>query len=144
MHQTLYTGTSSFTEGLKNLSSRSVDSSYNFRRFWFLFLIFPRIGGKITQSCLPMKGYPELGKVLLVESEIREVFACGIRNSGLSDSEYSTKNPESHDQLESRIQVPLTKNSALLPGIWNPQSMAWNVESKTVFVFIAGGESCFI
>ena len=75
----------------------------------------------------------ESGKVLLVESGIREFFACGIRNPGLSDSEYNTKNPEYHDQLE----VPLTKNSDLLPGIWNQQSMAWNLESNAVFVFLA-------
>ena len=107
MHQTLYTGTSSFTEGLKNLSSRSVDSSHNFRRFlFFVFLIFPKeIGAKITQSCLPMNP----GKFCSWNPEFGNFFAFGIRNPGLSDSEYSTKNPESHDQLESRIQVPLRR-----------------------------------
>ena len=79
----------------------------------------------------------ESGEVLLVESGIGEFSACGIRNPGLSDSECSTKNPESHDQFESRIQDPLTKNSDLLPGIWNQQSLAWNLESKAVFVFLA-------
>ena len=43
-------------------------------------------------------GIPESGKF----------FACGIRNPGLWNPEYSLRNPESHWRLESRIQVPLT------------------------------------
>ena len=43
------------------------------------------------------------------ESGIWEIFACGIRNPGLWIPEYSSRNPKSHKQLESRIQVSLTK-----------------------------------
>ena len=48
----------------------------------------------------------------------KEIFAFGIQNPGLW-------NPESHQRLESGIQVPLTKD---------PESMAWNPESKTALV----------
>ena len=37
---------------------------------------------------------------------------------------------ESRQQLESGIQIPLTKTPK--SSIWNPASMAWNPESKTV------------
>ena len=43
----------------------------------------------------------------------------------------SSRNPESHQRLESGSQVPLTKNSDSLPGIQNPW-LEWNAESKTV------------
>ena len=35
-------------------------------------------------------------------SGIRKNFACGIRNPGLCNPEYSSSNPESHKRLESR------------------------------------------
>ena len=38
----------------------------------------------------------ESGAFLLVGSEIRGNFACGIRNLGLWNLEYSSRNPESH------------------------------------------------
>ena len=38
-----------------------------------------------------------------------ENFACGIRNPGLWNPEYSLRNQESHYRLESRIQAPLKK-----------------------------------
>ena len=38
----------------------------------------------------------ESGAFLLVESEIRGKAACGIRNPGLWNLEYSSRNPESH------------------------------------------------
>ena len=48
-------------------------------------------------------------KFLLVESGILKIFAGGILNPGSWNSEYRCRNPESHSQLESRIQVPLKK-----------------------------------
>ena len=39
---------------------------------------------------------PESGAFLLVESEIRGNSACGIRNPGLWNLEYSSRNSESH------------------------------------------------
>ena len=47
-------------------------------------------------------------------------FACGIQNPGLWNLEYSSRDLESHQRLESRIQVPLTKNL---------ESSTWNLES---------------
>ena len=44
-----------------------------------------------------------------MESGIEEKFACGIQNPGLWNPEYSSRNPESHKRLETRIQVPMTK-----------------------------------
>ena len=41
-------------------------------------------------------------------SWIQEIFACEIGNPGLWNGEYTSRNPESHERLESRIQVPLT------------------------------------
>ena len=59
-------------------------------------------------------------KFLLVQSGSQKLFAgairkpanfcCKIRNPGLWKPEYSSKNPESHKRLESRIQLPSTKN----------------------------------
>ena len=39
----------------------------------------------------------------------REKFGCGIRNLGLWNSEYSSRNLESQQCLEARIRVLLTK-----------------------------------
>ena len=47
--------------------------------------------------CRPMWGNPDSG--------IRESFAYGILNPGFWIPEYSSRNPESHLRLESRIQV---------------------------------------
>ena len=52
---------------------------------------------------------PTPRKFLLMESGIGEIFPCGMENPGLRNLEYSSRNPESHLWLESRIQVPLTK-----------------------------------
>ena len=41
--------------------------------------------------------------------ESGKIFTRGIRNPGLWNPKYSSKNPESLQRLESRIQVPLTK-----------------------------------
>ena len=58
-------------------------------------------------SCKRGIWFLESGKFLLVESGN---FACGIRNSGLQDPEYSSRTwNRTKSHLESRIQVPLTK-----------------------------------
>ena len=46
---------------------------------------------------------PLYGKFMLVESGIREIFSCEIRNC-------SSRNPESRQRLEPGIQVRLTRN----------------------------------
>ena len=79
MHQTLYTRTSSLLKGLKISPPDLLIHPIIFGVFCFLFLIFPKkIGGKVTQSCLLMKGNPEFGNSLLVESGILD---SGIRNT---------------------------------------------------------------
>ena len=51
----------------------------------------------------------------------KEILACGIRNPGLWNTEYSSRNPQSHLRLESEIQDPLTLNSYPVPWIRNPR-----------------------
>ena len=63
-----------------------------------------------------------------MESGIREYFAHGIWNPGLWNPEYSSRNPESHYWLESRVRVllvPLTKI-----GIQYLESGIQGVESR--------------
>ena len=64
----------------------------------------------------------------------KEILACGIRNPGLWNTEYSSRNPQSHLRLESEIQDPLTIK--LVSSTSNPESTAWNPESKTVMDFL--------
>ena len=73
-------------------------------------------------------------KVLLEESGIGNKFACGIRNPGLWNPESSSMNPESHQQLESEIQVlifkkmrnPVLESGNPQRGIQNPRpSLTW-------------------
>ena len=61
---------------------------------------------------------------MFVESAIWESFTCGIWNLGLWNSEYNTRNPESYQRLESRIQVPFTKTGVqyLESGIHGEES----------------------
>ena len=68
----------------------------------------------------------ESGTFLLMESGIRENFACGIRNP-----EYSSSNPESHNipltiGIHENPKVPRTKTGIrnALRGIQNP-SLSW-------------------
>ena len=61
----------------------------------------------------------------------KEILACGIRNPGLWNTEYSSRN---HLRLESEIQDPLTIK--LVSSTSNPESTAWNPESKTVMDFL--------
>ena len=51
-------------------------------------------------------------------------FPCGMENPALWNPEYSSRNPESHLRLESRIQVPLTKTGIqyLESGIHDEES----------------------
>ena len=55
----------------------------------------------------PCKGLriPKSGKFLLVETVIKENFACRIRNHGLWNSEYSLRNPESHKKCGIRDDI---------------------------------------
>ena len=58
---------------------------------------------------------------------MREIFACGIRNPGLQNPEYSSRiRNRTKSHLESRIQVPLTKTGIRSPrrGIQNP-GLSW-------------------
>ena len=59
------------------------------------------------------------------DSGIREKFGCEIQNPGLWNPEYSSRNPESHWRLESRIQVPQTETGIqyLESGIHGVKSM---------------------
>ena len=66
-------------------------------------------------------------KFLVLKSRI---LGFGIRNS---------RNPESHQRLQSRIQVPLTRIWNLVTG-GNPESMAWEAESKTISDSLTWGD----
>ena len=48
-------------------------------------------------------------------------FFWQILESSTWNPKFTVWNPESHNRLESRIQVPLTETGMQLPGIWNPQ-----------------------
>ena len=53
------------------------------------------------------------------------------------------KEPGSHEQLESEIQVPLKKESGIQnaeSSTWNPESTAWNPESKALFDSLISGD----
>ena len=94
---------------------------------------------------------------LVVQSKIIQeiLFECEICNPGLWNSE--SRIPLT---IGSRIQVPLTKSPAPIPGIWNPpcgiqnpsstdkvpcthtwnlESTVWNPESKTVLDSLTSG-----
>ena len=60
-----------------------------------------------------MQGNPDSG--------IRENFACGIQNPGFW-------NPESHQRLESGIQVPLTKEQeSMTCSLWQNPRLPWSI-----------------
>ena len=46
---------------------------------------------------------PDSGKFLLVESGIRDIFACEIWNPELCNLEFIKRNPESGQRLESSV-----------------------------------------
>ena len=73
---------------------------------------------KIERLLTPCKGMSilESKTFLLMESGIRENFACGIRNPGVWNPEYSSTNPESH-------------NNPLTLGIQNPKFHGQRLES---------------
>ena len=57
------------------------------------------------------------------DSAIRKILIVElIRNTGLWNPDYSSSNTESHQRMESGIQVPLTKTVRNpVPSIWNPR-----------------------
>ena len=62
------------------------------------------------------------------------IFACRIRNA----TTFFLWNPaESHSRLESRQQVPPTKN---MYSTWNPEFKAWNPESNSALDSFAWSE----
>ena len=50
------------------------------------------------------------GILSLLDSGIRKILACWIRNSGLWNQRFKSRNPESSKRLESAIQVPRKRN----------------------------------
>ena len=65
---------------------------------------------------------------------------CGILNrESLTLESMQLKESGSYKRLESRIQVPLTKNPE--SSTWNLESTAWNPESKTVLDSVTWGNS---
>ena len=62
----------------------------------------------------PMQGNPDYG--------IREIFARGVRNTA-----QAIRNPTNHRNPESKFHSQRLESST-----WNPESMVWNLESKTV------------
>ena len=63
-----------------------------------------------------------------MESRFPEIFACGIRNRGLWDPEYSSRNLEYLYDWDP--EVSMTKN--LKSSSRNAEPMEWNPESKIV------------
>ena len=55
----------------------------------------------------------------------------------LVESGIQLKEPGSHEQLESEIQVLLKKKKK---KNWNPESTAWNPESKALFDSLISGD----
>ena len=62
-------------------------------------------------------------------------FACGIRNAGLRNPEYSSRIRNPTERLESGVQVSLTKNT---------ESSTWNPESMALERFSYGLEKCMV
>ena len=71
------------------------------------------VNKRVAAQCKGI-GIPESAKLCL-----------RIRNPGLWNPEYSSMNPKSHEQLESRFQVPLTET-----GIQYLESGIHGVESR--------------
>ena len=80
------------------------------------------VGHSTDSYIAPFNGIriPERRKFLLVEYRIREIVALQLWNL-----EYSSRNPESHWRLQSRVHVPLTKT-----GIQYVESRIHSVESR--------------
>ena len=74
-----------------------------------------------------------------------ETFSFGIWNPGLWNPEYSSRNLESNNRLESGIQVRLKKDSE--SSIWNPESTTRNPEFEAVLgslTYMAGWLNAFV
>ena len=54
--------------------------------------------------------FPGSWNFFLLDSGIRKILACWIRNSGLWNQRFKSRNPESRKRLESRIKVPRKRN----------------------------------
>ena len=65
----------------------------------------------------------ESGKCLLGEFGIRKILAGKITNPRLWNPEYSERNLESHDRLESGVQV-LRQIQYLISGIYGVESIS--------------------
>ena len=65
--------------------------------YYLFILIMPIALVNLLVSITPcQERIPESGKFLLADTGIGENFACGVRYPGLSNPEYSLRNPESH------------------------------------------------
>ena len=69
------------------------------------------------------------GEVFLVKSEIQKIFAGTIRNRGLWNPEFSSRNPLSCQRLESGSKFHWR-------GIQNPVSSIRNPQSKTALDYL--------
>ena len=87
----------------------------------------PDISPKVRESGFRNPGFLE-SRIQLKESGIPQ--SIGIQSPSSTDRdwnpvtwnpEFTVWNPESHNRLESRIQVLLTNTGIQLPGIWNLQ-----------------------
>lgn len=71
---------------------------------------------------LPCKGIRQHLMALIPDSEIRQIFACGVRNPG--SSVQGIQNTSNDWKLESKFHWQGIRNP--VPGIQNPQRRIWN------------------
>ena len=76
----------------------------------------------------------------------REIFVCGIRDDGSWNLAYSSRNPEYHERLESRIQGSNDKNLACVAWRFWLGALSNNggrgQRNREVFVFSRLRRSC--
>ena len=88
----------------------------------------------LSKQCVaPCNGIPipESGKFLPMES--------GILGFGIRNTAQEIRNPTNDWNPESAFYWQILKSST-----WNPESIAWNPESKTVLDSLKGGEMRFL
>ena len=75
-----------------------------------------------------------------MESGILEIFACGIRNPGPLNPEYSCSNPESVSLLfyNNWNPNPSSTGKYLEPSNCNPESMAWKQNPRVSWISLHG------